>query len=116
MRGYYVGFDTKKLYLGKMNNNWRQLAVFELSELDCKVVPGVWNQIRIAALGSRIKVWFDRMHPSGDKDKGLRIDFTDDTDTVKSGRIGVRTRNVTAWFDNIVLLPAAACSKAILGD
>ncbi len=116
MRGYYVGFDTQKLYLGKMNNNWRELARFDLSKLDCKVVPGVWNQIRIAAIGSRIKVWFNRMHPSADKDRGLRIDFTDNKNPIRSGRIGVRTLNVTAWFDNLVLLPAEACSKDVLAD
>ena len=45
MRGYYVGFDTKTLYLGKIENNWQPLATFDLEQLDCKVVPGVWNQI-----------------------------------------------------------------------
>ncbi len=116
MQGYYVGFDTERLYLGKMNNNWRELARFELSELDCKVVPGVWNQIRIAAIGDRIKVWFNRMHPSADGDRGLRIDYTDSKSPIRSGRLGVRTHNVTAWFDNIVVLPAGACSSDVLGQ
>ena len=74
MRGYYVGFDTKTLYLGKMENNWQPLATYDLSKLDCRVVPGVWNQIRVAVEGPRIRVWFNRMHPSADKDAGLRID------------------------------------------
>ena len=78
MRGYYVGFDTKTLYLGKMMNNWQPLAAFDLSKLDCKIVPGVWNLLRVAAEGKRIRVWFNRMHPSADKDNGLRIDFSDD--------------------------------------
>ena len=106
MRGYYVGFDTDALYLGKMNDNWRRLAQFDLSALDCKVVPGVWNQIRIAAVGSRIKVWFNRMHPSADRDHGLRIDFSDNEDPILKGRIGARTRNTNAQFDNLILLPA----------
>ena len=110
MQGYYVGFDTQRLYLGKMNNNWRELARFDLSRLDCKVVPGVWNQIRIAAIGNRIKVWFNRMHPSADNDRGLRIDFTDNKNPIRSGRIGVRTHSVSAWFDNLVVLPASAFS------
>jgi len=110
MQGYYVGFDTQRLYLGKMNNNWRELARFDLSRLDCKVVPGVWNQIRIAAVGNRIKVWFNRMHPSADNDRGLRIDFTDNKNPIRSGRIGVRTHSVSAWFDNLVVLPASAFS------
>ena len=115
MQGYYVGFDTQRLYLGKMNNNWQPLAHFDLSGLDCKVVPGVWNQIRIAIIGNRIKIWFNRMHPSADSDRGLRIDFTDDKNPIQSGRIGVRTTNGRAWFDNLIVLPAEACSKDILG-
>ena len=105
MRGYYVGFDTKTLYLGKIENNWQPLATFDLSQLDCKVVPGVWNQIRIAAEGARIRVWFNRMHPSADQDRGLRIDFTDPA-PILSGAIGMRTHRVPAWYDNVIVLPA----------
>ena len=104
MHGYYVGFDTKNLYLGKIENNWQPLAKFDLAQLDCKVVPGVWNQIRIAAEGPRIRVWFDRMHPSADKDRGLRIDFTDPK-PILNGAIGLRTHVVPAWYDNVIVLP-----------
>ena len=38
-------------------------------------------------------------------DKGLRIDLTDSDAPVLSGAIGVRTHQVGAWFDNIVVLP-----------
>jgi len=105
MRGYYVGLDTQKLYLGKMENDWQPLAEFDLSKLDCKVQPGVWNQIRVAAEGPRIRVWLNRMHPTADADRGLRIDFTDEQ-PIHCGAIGVRTHLVPAWFDNIVALPA----------
>jgi hypothetical protein len=108
LRGYYVGFDTKKLYLGKMNNNWQPLATFDLAKLDCKVVPGVWNQIRIAAEGPRIRVWFDRMHPSEDETQGLRIDYTDKKDPILSGAVGVRAHAVGAEFDNVIALPIDA--------
>ena len=106
MQGYYVGFDTEKLYLGKMSNNWRPLAEYDLGKLDCKVVPGVWNQIRVAAKGNRIRVWFNRMHPSSDTEKGLRIEVTDETAPILSGSVGVRAYQVDAWFDNIVVIPA----------
>jgi len=105
MRGYYVGFDTKRLHLGKMNNNWQPLATFDLAQLDCKVVPGVWNQIRIAAEGPRIRVWFDRMHPSEDETRGLRIDYTDKNGPILSGAVGVRAHAVGAQFDNVIVLP-----------
>ncbi|NQU26244.1 MAG: hypothetical protein HQ567_33575 [Candidatus Nealsonbacteria bacterium] len=61
--------------------------------------------IRIAAAGPRIRVWFNRMHPSVDPQRGLRIDYTDETDPILSGAIGVRTQGVVASFDNIVVLP-----------
>ena len=88
-----------------MENNWQPLAEFDLSELDCKVQPNVWNQIRVAVEGSRIRVWLNRMHPSADPDRGLRIDFTDEKEPILSGAIGVRSHMIDAWFDNIVVLP-----------
>jgi len=108
MRGYYVGFDTEHLHLGKMANNWQPLAEYDLARLDCRTVPGVWNQIRVAVEGPRIRVWFNRMHPSSDKERGLRIDYTDRKAPVLSGNVGVRAHRVEAWFDNIVVLPIEA--------
>ena len=112
MRGYYVGFDTKRLYLGKMANNWQPLAEYDLARLDCRVVPGVWNQVRVAAEGPRIRVWFNRMHPSADKEGGLRIDCTDTRSPVLAGNVGARAHGVEAWFDNIVVLPIDAVAVA----
>ena len=105
MYGYYVGFDTKAVYLGKMQNNWQPLARYDLGKLECQVVPSVWNLLRVAAEGRRIRVWFNRMHPSADKDEGLRIDFTDQAEPVLSGNVGLRTHGVEACFDNFVVLP-----------
>ena len=104
-RGYYAGFDTKTLYLGRMNPGWRELARFELKGLDCEVVPGVWNHLRVAVAGGRIRVWFNRMHPTSDKARGLRIDYTDKPAPVPSGALGVRAHRTEAWFDNVVVLP-----------
>ncbi|MFH1920386.1 MAG: family 16 glycoside hydrolase [Planctomycetota bacterium] len=115
MRGYYVGLDTEKLYLGKMNNNWEPLATYDLGQLECKVVPGVWNLIRVAVEGPRIRVWLNRMH----HDDGLRIDHTDRTDRtdqsapILSGAVGVRAHHVSAWFDNVVVLPIEALPEAV---
>ena len=108
MRGYYVGLDTRKLYLGRIENNWQPLAEFDLSKLDCNVLPDVWNLIRVAVEGPRVRVWLNRMHPSADPDRGLRIDFTDEKNPILSGAIGVRAHRVAAWFDNIVVLPVDA--------
>ena len=108
MRGYYVGFDTKLLYVGKIDNGWRPLGTFDLTKLDCRVVPGTWNQIRVAAEGSKIRVWFNRMHPSADKDAGLRLEVTDPAAPVLSGAVGLRTFNTAASFDNVIVLPLDA--------
>ncbi|MFW6162817.1 MAG: family 16 glycoside hydrolase [Planctomycetota bacterium] len=75
MRGYYAGFDTTTLYLGKMNNNWRELARFDLGTLECSIRPGAWNLLRVEARGPRLRVRLNRMH--GEPSKGLRIDHTD---------------------------------------
>ena len=112
MRGYYVGFDTKRLHLGKMANNWQPLAEYDLGRLDCRVVPGVWNLMRVAAEGPRIRIWFNRMHPSADKERGLRIDFTDKKAPVLNGNIGARAHRVEAWFDNLAVLPIDALPVA----
>jgi len=107
--GYYAGFDTKTLYLGKMTNGaWKQLAVYPLEKLDCKVTAGVWNQIRVAVNGSQIRVWFNKMHPSSDKENGLRITYDDTVSPILSGNIGVRSFSRNATFDNVIVLPIDA--------
>ncbi len=104
--GYYVGFNMKTLYLGKIKNNRQQiLASYNLRRLDCKVINSVWNQIRVEVNGNHLKVWFNRMHPSSDEENGLRIDFTDLDTPVLSGNIGVQAQGTSAWFDNIVVMP-----------
>ena len=105
-KGYYAGIDTKKLYLGRMDNGqWTPLADYDLSQLDCKVKPGVWNQIRVAVEKNRIRVWPNRMHPSSDPDASPRIDYTDENSPILTGSIGVRSHQTSAKFDNVVALP-----------
>ncbi len=106
MRGYAVTFNSKKLTLSKINGGSRQeLDGYDLTRLKTDTRPNEWSMIRIAAAGPRIRVWFNRMHPSVDPDRGLRIDFTDKKDPILSGAIGLRTDGVSAQFDNIVVLP-----------
>jgi len=105
MRGYYAGLDATTLYLGKMNNNWRELARFDLGKLGCRVEPNAWNLLRVAVQGRRIRVWLNRLHG----DSGLRIDVTDPAAPILSGAIGLRAHRVDAWFDNVVALPLDAC-------
>jgi hypothetical protein len=119
--GYYVGFDTQTLYLGKMtkpvpatdNKAWKELQRFDLSKLDCKVVPNVWNQIRVAVKGNQIRVWFNRMHESADKENGLRINCIDNDSPNLRGTVGMRTFQCHANFDNIIVCPPEILSKKV---
>ncbi len=79
------------------------------------MLPNVWNQIRVAVEGPRIRVWLNRMHPSADPDRGLRIDFTDKKNPILSGAIGVRAHLAGAWFDNIVAAPLDVLPQSGLG-
>ena len=102
MRGYYAGFNTKKLYLVRMNNNRRELAACDLAKLPGAPKPNGWSLLRIAVEGRRIRVWLNAMHD----DPGLRIDYKDDSkDAVPAGAVGVRAHDVAAWFDDVVVLP-----------
>ncbi|MBN1443785.1 MAG: hypothetical protein JXA90_13830, partial [Planctomycetes bacterium] len=67
---------------------------------------------RVAVEGARIRVWFNRMHPSADRDAGLRLDVTDRAAPVLSGAVGLRTYNIAASFDNVIVLPLDAPAVA----
>ncbi len=107
MRGYAVTYDRENLVLSKFNNGSRQtLATWKLTTLKNKTRIDEWNLLRIAASGPRIRVWFNRLHPTADADQGLRIDYTDTSDPILAGAIGVVAINTAALFDNIVVMPA----------
>jgi hypothetical protein len=109
MRGYAVTFNSDRLVLSKFSDGSRQqLASYDLTQLKTDTRVNEWSMIRIAVTGPRIRVWMNRMHPSVDPERGLRIDYTDRTALILSGAIGLRTDRVTASFDNIVVLPIDA--------
>jgi hypothetical protein len=106
MRGYAVTFNRRKLLLSKIENGDTQtLATYDLTRLKTDTRINEWSMIRIAAAGPRIRVWFNRMHPSSDPERGLRIDVTDEKNPILAGAIGARTHDVTAMVDNVVVLP-----------
>jgi len=108
--GYAVAFNTtKQLVLSRIENGTpKTLETFDLTGLATHSRMGEWSMVRVALTGPRIRVWFNRMHRSSDPARGLRMDFTDKDSPVLSGAVGVRTRGVRAWFDNVVVLPADA--------
>ncbi len=106
LRGYAVTFNSKTLVLSKLDAGSRkELATYDLTMLATDTRINEWSMIRVAATGPKIRIWFNRMHPSVDPQRGLRIDFTDENEPILSGAIGVRTDGVAIGFDNIVVLP-----------
>jgi len=109
MQGYAVTFDRGKLVLNRFaGGRPRTLATYDLTKLKSATRINEWSMIRVAAEGPRIRVWFNRMHPSSDPQRGLRIDYTDKDAPILSGAIGARAHNVTAMVDNVVVLPIDA--------
>jgi hypothetical protein len=108
-KSYSVMFNGDLLVLYKVvAGKWRELARYDLGALKNRIKPNRWNMIRIAAAGPRIRVWFNRMHPSSDTKSGLRIDYVDKDKPILTGGVGLITRGATASFDNIVVLPLDA--------
>ncbi len=107
MHGYYVGFDEKTLYLGKMENNWQPMETVDLTKRENKVEPNVWNRLRVVVQGDRIRVWFNPIHDQ----TGSVIDTRDRKNPILRGAFGCRTHRVRAWFDDVVVLP-----PAVLGE
>jgi len=106
MRGYAIAHNGKALTLSKFDYRKHSvLSVFDLTQLKTTTRINEWSLIRIAVTGPRIRIWFNRMHPPSDSNRGLRIDFTDTDHPVLSGAIGAYTQNTSAMLDNIVVLP-----------
>ncbi len=106
LSGYGITFNSESLRLSKINDGkWKMLASTDLTKLKTGTRINEWSMIRVEANGPRIRVWFNRRHPSSDSDKGLRIDFTDDDEPHLTGAIGATARRVTAMLDNVVVLP-----------
>ena len=103
MRGYYVGFNTNTLYLGRMNNAWQPLATVDLGRHRQQIEPDTWHLLRVAAEGNRLRVWFDPLHD----DTRPMLDIRDDQSPILKGAIGLRTHDASVWFDDVVVLPAS---------
>ncbi len=104
MRGYYLGFDTATLYLGRMQNSWQPLAAADLRKRKRKVPLDTWHRLRVLCEGTRICAWFDPLH----EETGPLLDFRDDTAPILRGAIGLRVHDTSAWFDDVVVLPSNA--------
>jgi hypothetical protein len=109
-QGYAVMFDSSSLALVKYDKDAVvTLTTFDLTRLKTKTRVNEWSMIRVAVAGPRIRVWFNRMHPSSDPImKGLRIDYTDTKGPFLAGAIGAYALNANVMVDNVVVLPLSA--------
>jgi len=88
LSGYYAGINSNNsVVLGKMNNNWTQLASAPMT-----IAANTWYHLKIVAVGSLIKVYVGDMNTP-------KITFTDAS--YAGGAIGLRTYNSNAKFDNV---------------
>jgi hypothetical protein len=102
MRGYYLGIDNQSLYLGKMVNAWKQLAVVDLAKRPNKMENDTWNLLRVAAEDNHIRAWLNPVHD----DTRPVLDVRDEQSPILKGAIGLRVFDRAAWFDDVVVLPA----------
>ncbi|MRI31673.1 hypothetical protein EOPP23_01520 [Endozoicomonas sp. OPT23] len=88
LQGYYAGLDNRGLLvLGKMNNNWQQLAQSSIN-----VIENQTYRLKVEGDGPVIKVFLDDQ---------LQLSVTDADWT--TGAIGLRTHMATANYDNLSL-------------
>ncbi|WP_435831854.1 family 43 glycosylhydrolase [Catellatospora methionotrophica] len=90
--GYYAGISPAgRVVLGRVNNNWTQLAAPAMT-----VAVGMTYRLRVTAIGSSIKVYVDDMATP-------KISVTDGA--YGTGATGVRVFNAAAAFDNVAVSP-----------
>lgn len=90
LQGYYVNIGVDRISLGKHNYSWESLAV----------CPGVFSlnktyHVRVVAEGANFKIYVDDMTTP-------KIDYTDPAPFI-SGKVGFRSHNTTALFDNLTV-------------
>lgn len=86
--GYYAGIGNGFVQVGRMNNNWAELANVKVPELKM----GTTHKLRVAVFGSRIQVYLDDV-------KTPYVDITDTTYT--SGGAAIRGFRDSAAVDNV---------------
>lgn len=85
--GYYAGLSGTQVILGKANNSWTQLVVYNMT-----ITANTIYHMRVVANGSNIQVFVTDMATA-------KINSNDSSFT--AGAIGLRTYNSAAKFDNI---------------
>lgn len=90
LQGYYVSIGVDRITLGKQSYSWESLAtglgIFSLNKT---------YHIRVVAQGANFKVYVDDMAVP-------KIDYTDPAPFI-SGKVGFRSYNTNALFDNLTV-------------
>lgn len=86
--GYYAGIGNGYVQVGRMNNNWKELANVKVPELK----KGTTHRLRVAVFGSRIQVYVDDV-------KTPYVDIVDSTYT--EGGASIRGFQSDSTIDNI---------------
>lgn len=86
--GYYAGLGDGYVQLGRMNNNWKELAIVR----DERLKKGTTHRLKVAVFGSRIQVYVD-------DEKTPYIDIVDST--YREGGAAIRGFRCSATIDNI---------------
>lgn len=86
--GYYAGLGNGYVQLGRMNNNWKELA----RENDANLRTGTKHKLKVAVFGPRIQVYVDDV-------KAPYIDVVDNT--YAEGGAAIRGFQCDSSIDNI---------------
>lgn len=86
--GYYAGIGNGYVQVGRMNNNWKELANVKVPELK----TGTTHRLKVAVFGSRIQVYVDDV-------KTPYVDIIDTTYT--EGGASIRGFQSDSTIDNI---------------
>jgi len=87
LQGYYVGFSSNSIILGKHNYGWKMLYAFSKS-----FSLNTWYHLRVVIYEDRIRIYIDDMDNSV-------IDYTDPEPWI-NGMAGLRSFNTGVKFDN----------------
>ena len=89
--GYYAGLGNGYIQLGRMNNNWTELARVEVPGLQ----TGTTHKLKVSVFGSRIQVYLD-------DEETPRVDLVDTT--YSEGGAAIRGYRSSATLDNLKIV------------
>lgn len=90
LQGYFVGFTSNKIVLGKQNYNWQELETAEGT-----YSLNIWYHLRAVINDNNIKVYVDDMETP--------VINYNDTMAFINGYPGLRSCNTNALFDNFTV-------------